>query len=36
MLEATAGLPVNVGLLGKGNSSRPESLAEQLEPAPAA
>jgi urease subunit alpha len=31
MLEATAGLPVNVGLLGKGNSSRPETLAEQLE-----
>ena len=31
MLEATATLPVNVGLLGKGNSSRPESLAEQLE-----
>jgi urease subunit alpha len=31
MLEATAVLPVNVGLLGKGNSSRPESLAEQLE-----
>ena len=31
MLEATAGLPVNVGLLGKGNSSRPEALAEQLQ-----
>src|SRR4051794_26087921 len=31
MLEATAALPVNVGLLGKGNSSRPETLAEQLE-----
>jgi urease subunit alpha len=31
MLEATAVLPVNVGLLGKGNSSRPESLAEQIE-----
>jgi urease subunit alpha len=31
MLEATAGLPVNVGLFGKGNSSRPETLAEQLE-----
>jgi urease subunit alpha len=30
MLEATADLPVNVGLLGKGNSSRPESLVEQL------
>jgi urease subunit alpha len=31
MLEATAVLPVNVGLLGKGNSSRPESLLEQLQ-----
>jgi urease subunit alpha len=31
MLEATAILPVNVGLFGKGNSSRPETLAEQLE-----
>jgi urease subunit alpha len=31
MLEATAVLPVNIGLLGKGNSSRPEALAEQLE-----
>jgi urease subunit alpha len=31
MLEATAGLAVNVGLLGKGNSSRPETLAEQLD-----
>jgi urease subunit alpha len=31
MLEATAVLPVNVGLLGKGSSSRPESLVEQLE-----
>jgi urease subunit alpha len=30
MLEASATLPVNVGLLGKGNSSRPESLVEQL------
>ena len=30
MLEATAVLPVNIGLLGKGNSSRPESLVEQL------
>ena len=29
-LEATADLPVNVGLLAKGNSSRPESLVEQL------
>jgi urease subunit alpha len=31
MLEATAVLPVNIGLLGKGSSSRPESLVEQLE-----
>jgi urease subunit alpha len=31
MLEATSVLPVNVGLLGKGNSSRPESLVEQIE-----
>jgi urease subunit alpha len=31
MLEATAELPVNIGLLGKGNSSRPETLAEQLD-----
>jgi urease subunit alpha len=31
MLEATAVLPVNVGLLGKGNSSRPETLGEQVE-----
>jgi urease subunit alpha len=31
MLEATAVLPVNVGLFGKGNSSRPETLAEQLD-----
>jgi urease subunit alpha len=31
MLEASAVLPVNVGLLGKGNSSRPESLVEQLQ-----
>jgi urease subunit alpha len=30
MLEASAVLPINVGLLGKGNSSRPESLVEQL------
>jgi urease subunit alpha len=30
MLEASAVLPVNIGLLGKGNSSRPESLVEQL------
>ncbi|HEV2923888.1 MAG TPA: urease subunit alpha [Solirubrobacteraceae bacterium] len=31
MLEASAVLPVNVGFLGKGNSSRPESLIEQLQ-----
>jgi urease subunit alpha len=31
MLEATADLPVNIGLLGKGNSSRPETLVEQIE-----
>jgi urease subunit alpha len=31
MLEATATLPVNIGLLGKGNSSRPEALREQVE-----
>jgi urease subunit alpha len=31
VLEATAALPVNVGLLAKGNSSRPETLVEQLQ-----
>ena len=31
MLEATAVLPVNIGLLGKGNSSRPDSLIEQVQ-----
>ena len=31
MLEATADLPVNVGLLGKGNSSRPATLVEQVQ-----
>ena len=31
MLEATAILPVNVGLLGKGNSSRPDALVEQVQ-----
>jgi len=31
MLEAVEALPLNWGLLGKGNSSRPEALAEQLE-----
>ncbi|MCE9574209.1 MAG: urease subunit alpha [Deltaproteobacteria bacterium] len=30
MLQAMDGLPVNVGLTGKGNSSRPEGLGEQL------
>jgi urease subunit alpha len=30
MLRALDGLPLNVGLLGKGNASRPEGLAEQL------
>ena len=30
MLRALDGLPLNVGLLGKGNSSRPEGLGEQL------
>jgi urease subunit alpha len=31
MLEAAEGLPVNLGVLGKGNGSRPEPLAEQIE-----
>jgi urease subunit alpha len=31
MLEASAILPVNIGLLAKGNSSRPEALVEQIE-----
>jgi urease subunit alpha len=31
MLEASAALPINIGLLGKGNSSRPETLIEQVE-----
>ena len=30
MLRALDGLPLNVGLLGKGNSSRPEGLTEQI------
>jgi urease subunit alpha len=30
MLQATDALPLNVGLLGKGNASRPEGLAEQI------
>jgi urease subunit alpha len=30
MLRALDGLPLNVGLLGKGNSARPEGLGEQL------
>ena len=31
MLEAADGFPVNLGFLGKGNSSRPEGLREQIE-----
>ena len=31
MLQAIDALPINIGLTGKGNSSRPEGLAEQLE-----
>src|SRR6201998_2148785 len=31
MLEASAVLPVNVGLLGRGSSGRPEALQKQLE-----
>jgi len=31
MLEAADGLPINIGLLGKGNASRPEPLREQVE-----
>ena len=30
MLQATDGLPMNFGFLGKGNTSRPEGLAEQI------
>jgi urease subunit alpha len=30
MLQATDGLPVNIGLLGKGNAASPEGLAEQV------
>jgi urease subunit alpha len=30
MLQAMDGMPVNIGLTGKGNSSAPEGLAEQL------
>jgi urease subunit alpha len=30
MLEASAALPVNIGLLGKGNSSQPAALVEQV------
>ena len=30
MLQATDALPVNIGLLGKGNAARPEGLGEQL------
>ena len=31
MLEAAEGFPINLGFLGKGNSSLPESLCEQIE-----
>jgi urease subunit alpha len=31
MLEASEGMPVNIGIMGKGNSSKPASLREQLE-----
>ncbi|HET8578216.1 MAG TPA: urease subunit alpha [Methylomirabilota bacterium] len=31
MLEASDGLPINLGFLGKGNSSRPTPLSEQIE-----
>mgnify|MGYP001448645294 FL=1 len=31
MLEASDGIPVNLGFLGKGNSSHPEGLNEQVE-----
>ncbi len=31
MLEASAGMPMNVGFLGKGNSSSPDTLAEQVQ-----
>lgn len=31
MLEATATLPVNIGLMAKANSSRPETIVEQVE-----
>lgn len=30
MLEAAEGLPVNIGILGKGNSSLPEAIVEQI------
>jgi urease subunit alpha len=30
MLQATDGLPINIGLTGKGNTSRPEGLVEQI------
>ena len=31
MLEAADGLPINIGFLGKGNSSHPDPLREQIE-----
>ena len=30
MLEASRGIPMNLGFLGKGNSSSPETLVEQI------
>src|SRR4029077_16222047 len=30
MLQATDALPLNIGLTGKGNTSRPEGLLEQI------
>ena len=30
MLQAVDGLPINLGLIGKGNSSRPEGIGDQL------
>jgi urease subunit alpha len=31
MLQAVEGLPVNIGLLGKGNTSKPDGLIEQIQ-----
>src|SRR5260370_31019565 len=30
MLQATDALPINIGLTGKGNTSRPEGLVDQI------